>query len=179
MGKTGFSPFRIGFGTDIHRLVPGNGFRLGGVDIICPYACVAVSDGDVLLHALVDAMLGALALGDIGEHYSAATVPPGEDSARFVRETLDLLTDRGAHLVNLDAVVDREAVRFSPYRAAVRERLAALTGLPVEAVSVKAKTAEGLGPIGAGEAVQAQVAILVAVASPSSRPDQPAGEAQS
>ncbi|MCD7895597.1 MAG: 2-C-methyl-D-erythritol 2,4-cyclodiphosphate synthase [Planctomycetaceae bacterium] len=173
MEKPALPPFRIGFGTDIHRLVPGDGFRLGGIDIACSLACDAVSDGDVLLHAVVDAMLGSLALGDIGDYYNAANVAPGEDSARFVRETLALLGTRGGRIVNLDAVVDLEAVRFSPYRLAVRERLAALLHLPVDAVSVKAKTAEGFGPVGAGEAVRVQAVVLVALGPPSADPVPP------
>ncbi len=159
--KPGSVPFRIGFGTDLHRLEAGDGFRLGGVRIPCPCRCVAVSDGDVLLHALVDALLGACAWGDIGEWFPGSSVVPGQDSAAFVAAVLEKMRRRGLGIVNVDAVIDLEAVRLADWKPAIRDNLAALLGIPPGRVNVKAKTAERLGPVGEGLAVAAQVAALV------------------
>ncbi len=159
-------PFRIGLGTDIHRLAPGDGIPLGGVRIPCPHRCVADSDGDVLLHALVDALLGACGWGDIGEWFPASGVAPGQDSAAFVQAVCGKMRAEGVRVVNVDCVVDVEVVRVAPWRRAIRGRVAGLLGVEEALVNVKAKTAEGLGPVGEGKAVGAQVAALVAVAQP-------------
>lgn len=155
---------RIGWGTDIHCLADGEGIRLGGLTIPCPRASVAVSDGDVLLHALVDALLGALGLGDIGDHYPESRVAPGEDSSRFVRETMALCAARGGVVVNVDCIINLERPRLGEWKGKIRDNLAAILELDSGCVNVKAKTAEGLGAIGAGEAVAAQVAVMLLLA---------------
>lgn len=155
---------RVGIGSDMHLLEPGKGVRLGGVEIPCLHSCVAVSDGDVVLHALVDAMLGTCGLGDIGDHFPASKVEPGQDSSLFVGQVLAMLTERGVNLVNVDCIVDVEVVRLSEWKRVIRDKIGGLLKLDVSRVNVKAKTAEGLGPIGEGRAVAAQVVVLVAMA---------------
>lgn len=153
---------RVGFGTDLHRLVSGHGMRIGGVTISCGFAAVADSDGDVLLHALVDAVLGASGQGDIGEHFPAAAVVPGQDSAPMLARALALAAQKGGAVVNVDCVIDLEAVKLGPWKAEIRASLARLFGIGADRINVKAKTAEGLGPIGAGEAIAAQAVVLLA-----------------
>lgn len=153
--------FRIGLGTDLHRLQPGNGLRLGGFFIPCEYSCIAMSDGDVLLHSVTDALLGALALGDLGDHFPESKVTHGEDSRRFVRETLQLLANLGARPINVDCVVDLERPRLSPWKNGIRQSLADALGIPFDCASVKAKTAEGFGDIGQSRAIAAQAVVLV------------------
>lgn len=152
---------QVGFGTDLHRLVPGRGLRIGGADIPCEVAAVADSDGDALLHALVDAVLGASGQGDIGDHFPALAVAPGQDSAPMLAHALALAAQKGGVVVNVDCVIDLEAVKLGPWKAEIRASLARLFGIDPGRVNVKAKTAEGLGPIGAGEAIAAQAVVLL------------------
>ena len=154
---------RIGFGTDLHRLAPGDGLWIGGVKVPCGVAAQATSDGDVLLHALVDALLGAAGLGDIGECYPEAKARPGEPSSRFVRETVAVLRERGMRVVNVDLVVDLERPKLGGWKETVKANVAGLLGVDPALVNVKAKTGEGLGPVGNGEAVAAQAAALVEI----------------
>jgi 2-C-methyl-D-erythritol 2,4-cyclodiphosphate synthase len=133
---------------------------LGGVFIPCPYSCLADSDGDVLLHALVDAMLGSAGLGDIGEHFPKSAITPGESSRRFVEETLEMLGKTGLLIGNVDCVIDLEKVSLKAWKTSIRESMARMLGMEMQCVNVKAKTAEGLGPIGEGRAVAAQVVVL-------------------
>jgi 2-C-methyl-D-erythritol 2,4-cyclodiphosphate synthase len=154
--------FRIGFGYDIHRLERGRTLTLGGVRIAEDVGCVAHSDGDVLLHAVCDALLGAAALGDIGLHF-----PDTDESYRGISSLLllerctDLLKAHGCAVANIDATVILERPRLRPHVEAMREAIARAAGISPEAVSVKATTAEGLGPAGAGEAVEAHAVALV------------------
>jgi len=153
---------RIGLGYDIHRLVPGSGFRLGGVDVACDFAVEAHSDGDVLLHALADAILGAAALGDIGEHFPNTDERwKDADSRIIVSETLRLADASGFAVGSVDANVFLEAPKLGPLKEDMRRAMAALLNVDVDAVSVKARTFEELGPIGAGEAIGAQVAVIL------------------
>lgn len=154
--------FRIGFGTDVHCLAPGSGFPLGGVRIPCDRAAIAVSDGDVLVHALVDAILGAIGMGDIGDHFPPSAVEPGQDSATMLAFAMGLAKEKGAVLVNADCVIDLEAVKLEKWKPLIRQSIADLLELEAGNVNVKAKTAEGLGPIGAGEAIAAQAIVLMA-----------------
>ena len=153
--------FRVGLGTDMHRLTAGTGIRLGGVDIPCEFACVAASDGDVLLHALTDALLGSLAMGDIGEHFPACKTTPGEDSRRFPLQALRILERSGARVANVDCVVDLERPSLRDWKTDIRNGIANLLSLPSGRVSVKAKTAEGLGPVGQSLAIAAQAIVLI------------------
>ncbi len=153
---------RVGQGYDIHRLVSGKPLYLGGLLIDSTVGSDAHSDGDILLHALIDALLGALALGDIGDHF-----PPTDVQYRDIRSTLllekvmTLLQQKRAKLVNCDATVFLEAPKLYPYKPGIREALAQLLGLPVDQVSFKAKTAEKFPPVGTQEAIAAAVTVLV------------------
>lgn len=153
---------RVGLGTDLHRLVPGDHLMLGGVRVPAPFGVAAHSDGDVLLHAVTDAVLGALAAGDIGELFpDTAAENRGRASADFLAAALALAHRRGYAVGNLDCVVDLEQPKLSPHKKAIAASLARLLNTAPENVSVKAKTAEGLGPIGEGRAIAAHAAILL------------------
>ncbi|MDR1535465.1 MAG: 2-C-methyl-D-erythritol 2,4-cyclodiphosphate synthase [Planctomycetota bacterium] len=153
--------YRIGFGTDLHRLRKGEGIRLGGMTIPCGLSCDADSDGDVLVHALVDALLGSLALGDIGERFPADKVRRGEDSRVFLAQARSLVLAAGARVINVDSVIHLEQPNLKNWKNGIRRSLAEVLDLPPANIGVKAKTAEGLGPIGEGLAVGAQAAVLV------------------
>lgn len=145
---------RIGLGHDLHRLERGGPLRLGGIDLVGELHAVGHSDGDALLHAVTDAILGACALGDIGQHFSErASENRGRDSAEFLRHALALAAERGFAPLQVDVVVRLERPKLAPVRAALVERLAGLLGLTANVVSIKAKTAEGLDAIGEGRAV--------------------------
>lgn len=154
---------RIGEGYDIHRLRPGGPLRLGCFDVPADVEAVGHSDGDTLAHAVCDALLGAVGAGDIGLHF-----PPGDerwagaDSRVFLTEAVRLVADAGYLIVNIDATVGLEAPKLSPHRDAIRAALARALGCDVACVSVKAKTAEGLGPIGEGAAIESRAVVLLA-----------------
>ncbi len=156
-------PPRIGLGSDLHRLQPGSGIRLGGLDIPADLSCVAVSDGDVLLHALIDAWLGALGLGDIGDYFPESRVAPGAASRLLLQEVLALPAAAGAKIVNVDCIIELEHPKLGPWKKAIAQNVAALLGIDPSRVGVKAKTAEGLGPVGCGQAIAARVALLAEV----------------
>ena len=154
---------RAGVGWDSHRLAAGRTLVLGGVRVPCEFGFDAHSDGDVLLHAVTDALLGALALGDIGMHYPD-TDPRWKDcdSGVFLRHAASLVRERGYRISNVDATVILQRPRLRDYREAIRSSLAALLGLEPDRVSVKFKTAEQMGPVGEGRSAEAQaVALLV------------------
>lgn len=154
--------FRVGLGNDLHRLVEGKPLVLGGVPIAHDRGPDAHSDGDVLLHALVDAVLGAAALGDIGELFpDTDPAHKGAASEGFVRSALDRLHGQGWQLVNVDATVNAQAPKLKPYKLPIRGKISQLTGLPTERISVKAKTGERVGPIGEERAIAAQVVVLI------------------
>ena len=163
---------RVGTGYDLHRLVPGRPLIIGGVHVPAEFGPLGHSDADVLLHAVVDALLGAIGAGDIGRRYPD-TDPrwQGADSGRFVRETAALLRARGWALVNVDASVLLERPKLSPHLTQMEANLAAALGVPAERVSVKAKTGEGLDAVGQGDAVACHaVALVTRVAGPAPSP---------
>ncbi|MDC7220371.1 MAG: 2-C-methyl-D-erythritol 2,4-cyclodiphosphate synthase [Spirochaetales bacterium] len=153
---------RIGQGYDIHRLVEGRPFILGGYSIPSDKGCDAHSDGDVLIHALIDSLLGALALGDIGSHF-----PPSDmkwkdaDSGKLLIHVLSLIKEQGWETVNIDTTVILEAPKLRPHIDRIRSSLAELCQLPLECVSVKAKTKEKQDAAGQGLAVEAQAIALI------------------
>lgn len=153
---------RVGIGHDTHRLVPGRPLRLGGVIVPHDAGLLGHSDADVLLHALIDALLGAAGLGDIGEWFPD-TDPAnlGRDSAEMLAAVLARLTADGWRVVNADCIVFAQQPRLTPYKETIRSRLAALLGVPPDCVNVKAKTGEHVGPIGRGEAMAAQAVVLL------------------
>jgi len=162
--KKGTVPFfRLGTGFDVHRLENGDGVVLGGVRIACPYRVVAHSDGDVLIHALCDALLGAAALGDIGRHFPDTDAKwRGADSRALLREVVARLAAAGWAPGNVDATVIAEVPRLAPHVEEMRRRLAADLGIGVSQVSVKATTSEGLGFTGRKEGIAAQAVALLA-----------------
>lgn len=161
--RPGEAAMRIGSGVDVHAFGPGEFLMLGGVRIPHSRGVVAHSDGDVVLHALCDALLGGAGLGDIGEHFPD-TDPRwrGADSRRFVAAVLELLRARGLAIENADLTVIAQAPKIAPYREAMRREVAALLGIALERVSIKATTTEGLGFLGRAEGIAAQAVVLLA-----------------
>lgn len=154
--------YRIGLGHDTHRLEPGDGLWLGGIKLPHDKAAVGHSDADVLLHAVTDALLGAVGLGDIGELF------PDTDPANRGRESADMLTvawekvrAAGWQLVNLDCVIFAQRPKILPHREAMRQRLADLLGCGSDRVWLKAKTGEAVGPIGQEQALAAECVVLL------------------
>ena len=153
---------RIGNGYDVHRLAPGLKLVLGGVEIPHTKGCVAHSDGDVIIHALCDALLGALALGDIGHHFPDTSAEfAGIDSKILLRRTYAMIQERGYSLVNADITLLLQAPKIAPYVMQMRQALAAVLEVHVDAVSVKATTTEKLGFTGREEGVEAYAAVLI------------------
>jgi len=153
---------RTGLGWDNHRLVSGRPLILGGVTIPSDIGLEGHSDADVLSHAITDALLGAIADGDIGMHFPD-TDPRwhGCDSLVFLRHAVSLVVERGYSISNVDSTVILERPKLKDFRQAIRESLAGALGLPVERVSVKFKTAEKVGPVGEGKSGEAQAAVLL------------------
>jgi 2-C-methyl-D-erythritol 2,4-cyclodiphosphate synthase len=156
------SEFRIGQGWDVHRIVAGRPMILGGVIIPSAFGLEGHSDADILLHAITDALLGALALGDIGMHFPD-TDPRWKDgdSLMFLRHARDLVAGQGYQIANVDSTVILERPKLKDFRAAIREKLAETLGLHLNHVSVKFKTAERLGPVGEGLSAEAQAVVLL------------------
>jgi 2-C-methyl-D-erythritol 2,4-cyclodiphosphate synthase len=154
--------FRVGNGWDVHRLVPGRPLVLGGVAVPYERGLAGHSDGDCLSHAVCDALLGAAAAGDMGEHFPSRD-PRWKDApgAVFLDAVARLLADRGHAIENVDATVIAEAPALAAHLPAMRESLARALGLPPERVSVKAKSADGLGALGHGEGIAAQAVALI------------------
>ena len=155
-------PFRIGEGWDIHALVEGRKLILGGVEI--PYAkgLQGHSDADALLHAITDALLGAAALGDIGSHFPDTDVQfKGADSATLLAEIARRVRAKGFEIGNVDSTVIAQAPKLAPHIAAMRARIAEVLGVALEQVNVKAKTAEKMGPVGEGKAMEARAVVLL------------------
>jgi 2-C-methyl-D-erythritol 2,4-cyclodiphosphate synthase len=154
---------RTGIGYDIHRLVAGRPLILGGVEISHPMGLLGHSDADVLTHAIMDALLGAVADGDIGRHFPDSDPRwQGADSLALLRQVVARLAANGWRVGNVDATVLAEAPRLAPHIATIRARLAEALGVPVTAVSVKATTVEGLGAIGRREGIAAMAVATVA-----------------
>jgi 2-C-methyl-D-erythritol 2,4-cyclodiphosphate synthase len=153
---------RIGSGFDVHAFTSGSGIVIGGVRIAHHHALLAHSDGDVLIHALCDALLGALALGDIGVHF-----PPSEarwkdaDSTDLLKHCMQLISERGYQLGNADMTIICEAPKMNPHIPAMRQRLAELMQASPEQVSIKATTTEQLGFTGRKEGIAAQAVVLL------------------
>ena len=158
---------KIGLGRDLHRLVKGRRFLLGGVELPAKHGELGHSDGDVLAHAVCDAILGAAALGDIGSLF-----PPSDpkwkdaDSMALLRSVFDMVKQAGWTLVNLDCVVSCEEPKVLPFRDRIRQSLAQALEVSIDKVFVKGKTGEGLGPVGKGKAVEALAVCLLEKAAP-------------
>ena len=155
-------PLRVGHGYDVHALEEGLLLRIGGVDIPHTHGFVAHSDGDVLIHALCDALLGAAALGDIGLHFpDTAGEWKGIDSRILLRKVVALLAEKGFAVGNVDCTVIAQAPKLRPYIDSMRATLAEDMGVSVDAVSVKATTTERLGFTGRKEGIAAEAVVLI------------------
>ena len=153
---------RIGQGWDVHRIATGRPLILGGVTIPSDFGLEGHSDADVLSHAITDAILGAVALGDIGMHFPD-TDPrwKGADSLVFLRHVCGLAAEKGYRIVNVDSTVILERPKLKDFRLPIRESLAAAMNLALDCVSVKFKTAERVGPVGEGRSAEAQAVVLL------------------
>ncbi len=153
---------RVGLGHDTHRLVEGRPLILGGVEIDFPLGLYGHSDADVVLHAVADAMLGAAALGDIGEHFPD-TVPmwEGMNSWGILAAVVERVAGAGWRAINCDLTIHAQAPKLAPYKSRIRENVARLLGLDASAVNIKAKTGEHVGPIGRGESIACDAIVLV------------------
>ncbi len=153
---------RIGEGWDVHALVPGRALILGGVAIDHPVGLLGHSDADVLVHALIDALLGAAALGDIGAHFPDTDARfHGADSLLLLAEVARRLRERGWEIGNIDSTVVAQAPKLAPHIGAMRENIARVLGLEIDQVNVKAKSAEKLGPVGQGLSMEARAVVLL------------------
>lgn len=151
-----------GFGYDIHALVKKRAFILGGINIPHKKGFLAHSDGDVLIHALIDALLGASSLGDIGTHF------PDNDSSYkninsvvLLEKTIALLEERDLQIINIDATIICQQPKLSPYKEIIAENLASIIGIPQERISIKAKTKENMDSVGKGKAVEVMCNVLI------------------
>ena len=153
---------RIGTGYDVHRLVEGRDLILGGVKIPYEKGLLGHSDADVLAHAIMDAMLGAAALGDIGYHFPDTDEKyKGADSLLLMKETVRILTEAGYEIVNVDATILAQRPKMRPYIDEMRKNMAAVMEIPFDCCHVKATTEEGLGFTGSGEGIAVQAVCLI------------------
>jgi len=160
--------FRIGQGFDVHALVPGRKLIVGGVEIPFDRGLLGHSDGDVLLHAICDALLGAAGLGDIGRHFPDTDERlRGADSRALLSATASRLHDHGFRIVNVDATIVAQAPRMAPHIASMTTCIAQTLGVSGQQINIKAKTSERLGFTGRGEGIAAQAVALIEVASAS------------
>lgn len=154
--------YRIGFGNDIHRLDAGKPLILGGVKIESDFGAVGHSDADALLHAVTDAILGALALGDIGTHFSDRDARwKNADSLVFLRESVRMMKEKGFRVVNVDSVINLETPKLRPYIEKMRENLAENLEIEIACVSVKAKTGEQVDAVGKSAAIKTEAVVLL------------------
>jgi len=154
--------FRIGEGWDVHALVEGRKLVLGGIEIPFHKGLLGHSDADALLHAITDALLGGAAMGDIGSHFPDTDAQfKGADSAVLLAEAARQVRARGYAIGNVDSTVIAQAPKLAPHIAAMRERIAQVLELSVDQVNVKAKTAEKMGPVGEGIAMEARAVVLL------------------
>lgn len=158
---------RVGEGWDTHQLVTGRPLVLGGITIPHTHGLLGHSDADALLHAITDALLGAAGLGDIGRHFpDTAAEFAGADSAVLLAEAARRVRAAGCVIVNVDSTIVAQAPKMAPHIPAMRERIAAVLGLSPEAVNVKAKTAEKMGPVGEGRAIETRAVCLLVRQAP-------------
>lgn len=156
------SHFRTGFGYDVHQLVPGRSLIIGGVQIPHTKGVLGHSDADVLLHAISDALLGSLTLGDIGQHFPDTDADLKDISSKVIlSEVNQMVTNKGYKIANVDSTVILQKPKLSDYILSIRESIAGILNLEVERISVKAKTNEQLGFIGKGEGVAAFAVVLL------------------
>ena len=146
---------RFGIGYDVHKLVPNRKLILGGVEIEHTLGLEAHSDGDVLIHAIIDALLGAATLGDIGQHFPMTPEFKNISSVELLKKTCELVAAKNYSIVNVDSIIVAQKPKLAPYILKMRERLAEVLNVDIDAVSVKAKTEEGLGFTGTEQGISA------------------------
>ena len=162
MNKTSVPVWRIGEGWDTHALVPGRPLILGGVEIAHTHGLLGHSDADALCHAITDALFGAAALGDIGHHFpDTAEQFRGADSIALLAEAARRVRAAGWEIGNIDSTVIAQAPKLAPHISAMRQRISLALAVSLEQVNVKAKTAEKMGPVGRGEAIEARAVCLL------------------
>ena len=165
VGRVG-SAIRVGVGYDIRRLVAGRRLILGGIEIDYPKGLIGHSDADVVLHAVTDALLGAAGLPDIGDLFPDTQAQYKDaDSRKLLGDVLERVTSRGYEPVNIDVIVHAEAPKLTPYKRRMAESIAGLTNLSPGDVSVKAKTNEGMGPLGSADAIACTAVVLITKSS--------------
>lgn len=153
---------RVGFGYDVHRLEPGQPFRLGGVDIIHHKGALGHSDADVLIHAICDALLGAAALGDIGKHFPDSEEEfKGINSLLLLKKTIRLISEEGYRINNIDSTICLQKPKISPYIDDMRSALSIAMGIDKNKISIKATTEEKLGFTGREEGISAYAVVLI------------------
>ena len=158
---------RVGLGFDAHPFEAGRKLRLGGLEIPHPRGLKGHSDGDALLHAVADAILGAAGLGSLGEHFPDTDLRwKGAESSIFVTRARDLAAERGLEIGNLDAIVVAESPKIAPHAAEIRRKLAGLLGVGIDAVGVRGTSSNGLGFTGRGDGIAVMVVVMLV-----SRPD--------
>jgi 2-C-methyl-D-erythritol 2,4-cyclodiphosphate synthase len=154
--------FRVGIGCDTHKLVDGRPLMLGGAHVVSDRGGEGHSDADALLHAITDALLGALCEGDIGVHFPNSDLQwKDANSVEFLSQVIRMAHERGFHVINIDATIMLESPQLRPYIFSMRENIAEALGVELSCVSVKAKTGEGLDAVGQGLAVSAQAVVLI------------------
>ncbi len=153
---------RIGIGYDLHRLIEGKNLIIGGVNILHNKGLLGHSDADVLIHAIIDSIFGALAMGDIGGHFPD-TDPKYKDidSTILLQQVVSLIKQQGWYIVNLDSTIIAEKPKLKPYITSIRENLSQILEVPMSCISVKAKTNEGVGPEGKEEAISCLAVVLL------------------
>ena len=162
MQNNALGGMRIGIGHDTHRLQPGGPLRLGGIDIPHDREMFGYSDADVLLHAITDALLGAAALGDIGQMFpDTDPINRNRDSAEMLRTARDDVKAVGLRICNIDCIVFAQRPKLLPHKQIIRERLADILGIDPERVGLQAKTGDLVGPVGREEAISAQCVVLL------------------
>jgi 2-C-methyl-D-erythritol 2,4-cyclodiphosphate synthase len=153
---------RIGQGIDVHRLVPGRRLILGGVEIPYELGLLGHSDADVLIHAIMDALLGGIGAGDIGRHFpDNDPAYQGADSCRLLQQVMKLVIDSGLRVQNIDATIIAQKPKLADYIPEMRLKIADLTGVAASQVNIKATTTEGLGYTGRGEGIEAMAIVLL------------------
>jgi 2-C-methyl-D-erythritol 2,4-cyclodiphosphate synthase len=154
--------FRVGEGQDTHRTIPGRPLIIGGITIDCDFGLDGHSDADVLLHAIIDALLGATGRGDIGEWFpNTSNDWKNADSAKLLGHVWEQLTKDGWNLQNLDCTICAERPRLGQWKPLIRQRLSDLLKVPQDCVNVKAKSGEAVGPVGRNEAITATAVVLL------------------
>ena len=154
--------FRVGIGYDVHKFGKGIPLVLGGIEIPFEFGLIGHSDGDVLTHSICDALLGALSLGDIGEHFPDTDESlKGISSLILLKEVANLISSKGYAIENLDSIIIAQEPKISPYKTAMRKKLSKILSIPLDSISIKATTTEGLGFEGRKEGISAQSIVLL------------------